>query len=699
MIVDELIEREAAEEVADGMITVINTLDDLRAEQQSVRRELLARERVRILVCAGTGCIANGSLKVYDAFRRLVEANGAWSTSRCCRGRARRGTAVVLDGLPGLLRGRPAGPDRAVGRALHARAGPRTSSRSSSDGLRGRGRPAAGLPGPGTGEPYAHAGGIALLPQAGARSWSTAARSTPRASRSTSRSAATRRWRRRSPSMTPEQVCERCSTGPARPRRRRLPDRAQSGSSPASRQAKPQVHDLQRRRGRPRRVHGPQPARRRPAPRARGHDHRRLRHRRQRRLHLRAGRVPAGRQAPRARRSPTPKRRACWARISWAAASASDVRIKEGAGAFVCGEETALMASIEGKRGMPRPRPPFPANSGLFGKPTIINNVETLANVPSIVSERRGLVPGAWAPTRARAPRLRPHRARCANTGLVEIPMGTSLREMIFDIGGGIPNGKTVQGRADRRALGRLPPEQHLDLPLDYESLQRRRDGRLGRPGGDGRGQLHGRDRPVLHGASSRASPAASAWPAARAPSRCWPCSNDVVDGKATMARPGPAGRGGRRRQGRLACAQLGKTAANPVLSTLRYFRDEYLAHVQRAEVPGRDSARPAVTSTSSRRCARAAASAPESCPAGAITGEVKQPSRHRPEQCASRAAPAWRPAASTRSRRGNDVGTTRPGTVTIDGIPVADRRASATCWRWCARPASTCRPSATTRS
>ncbi|MHC4267461.1 MAG: NADH-quinone oxidoreductase subunit NuoF [Planctomycetota bacterium] len=148
-----------------------------------------------------------------------------------------------------------------------------------------------------------------------------------------------------------------------------------------------------------------------------------------------------------------------------------DLEIKMGAGAFVCGEETALIASIEGKRGMPRTRPPFPANSGLWGKPTNINNVETLANIPIIVAEgaewykQFGTKNGAGTKIFALAGKVK-------NTGLVEVPMGTTLREIIFDIGGGIPGRRGFKAAQMGGPSGGCVPEEHLDLQIDYESVK-----------------------------------------------------------------------------------------------------------------------------------------------------------------------------------------------------------------------------------
>ena len=149
-----------------------------------------------------------------------------------------------------------------------------------------------------------------------------------------------------------------------------------------------------------------------------------------------------------------------------------DVKIKEGAGAFVCGEETALLASIEGKRGMPRPRPPFPVQSGLDGKPTSINNVETLANVPIVLLEGPEKYAEVGTEEEQGDQGLLPCRARCKNTGLVEVPIGTSMREMIFDIGGGIPKGRKFKAVQMGGPSGGCVSERYLDLPIDYGSLQ-----------------------------------------------------------------------------------------------------------------------------------------------------------------------------------------------------------------------------------
>ena len=174
------------------------------------------------------------------------------------------------------------------------------------------------------------------------------------------------------------------------------------------------------------------------------------------------------------------------------------IHVKEGAGAFVCGEETALMASIEGKRGMPRPRPPFPAESGLWGKPSNINNVKSLASVPVIIG--RG---ADWysriGTEKSKGTTVFALTGKIANSGLVEVPMGTTLYDIIFDIGGGIPNGKKFKAVQTGGPSGGCLPVTHLNLPVDYESLAAGRLHRgLRRHGGHGRRLLHGGYRPVL---------------------------------------------------------------------------------------------------------------------------------------------------------------------------------------------------------
>ena len=254
------------------------------------------------------------------------------------------------------------------------------------------------------------------------------------------------------------------------------------------------------------------------------------------------------------------------------------VEIRVGAGAFVCGEETALMASIEGKRGTPRPRPPYPAEYGLWGYPTLINNVETFANIPPII--RNG---GEWfakiGTEKSKGTKVFALAGRVINTGLIEVPMGITLREIVFDIGGGIPEGKRFKAVQTGGPSGGCIPEQFLDLPVDYESLTR-----VGSIMGSG-GMI------VMDETSCMVDVAKFFVEFCMSEScgKCVPCRVGTAHLYELLRRI-TAGEG---TMGDLALLEelcdlvkntslcgLGQTAPNPVLSTLRYFRHEYEAHI-----------------------------------------------------------------------------------------------------------------------
>ncbi|HTN54181.1 MAG TPA: NADH-ubiquinone oxidoreductase-F iron-sulfur binding region domain-containing protein, partial [Anaeromyxobacter sp.] len=259
-----------------------------------------------------------------------------------------------------------------------------------------------------------------------------------------------------------------------------------------------------------------------------------------------------------------------------------DLRI--GAGAFVCGEETALIASVEGKRGTPRPRPPYPAVSGLWGAPTLINNVETLANVPTIV--RRG---GAWlagiGTARSKGTKVFALAGKVMNTGLIEVPMGITLRQIIFDIGGGIPGGKKFKAAQTGGPSGGCIPAEHLDLPVDYDSLAQ-----VGTIMGSG-GLI------VMDESSCMVDVAKYFIDFCRAEScgKCIPCRAGTVQMHELLSRI-TRGEGTWDDVSRLeeladlvratSLCGLGQSAPNPVVSTLRYFRDEYGAHVAEKRCP-----------------------------------------------------------------------------------------------------------------
>jgi len=260
------------------------------------------------------------------------------------------------------------------------------------------------------------------------------------------------------------------------------------------------------------------------------------------------------------------------------------VELRIGAGAFVCGEETALIASVEGRRGTPRPRPPYPAQRGLWGMPTLINNVETYANVPTVL--RRG---GAWLAAigteKSKGTKVFALAGKIQNTGLIEVPMGLSLREIIFGIGGGIPDGKAFKAAQTGGPSGGCIPAQHLDLPVDYESLVQ-----VGSFMGSG-GLI------IMDETSCMVAVAAYFMEFCRDEScgKCVPCRAGTVQmhallekicrGEGTLADIAQLEELAELLRSTSLCG-LGQGAPNPVVSTLRYFREEYLAHVEEGRCP-----------------------------------------------------------------------------------------------------------------
>ena len=257
-----------------------------------------------------------------------------------------------------------------------------------------------------------------------------------------------------------------------------------------------------------------------------------------------------------------------------------DIIIKEGAGAFVCGEETALMASIEGKRGMPRPRPPFPAQSGVWGKPTNINNVETWANIPVIITQGADWY-ASIGTEKSKGTKVFALTGKIANSGLVEVPMGIPLREIIYDIGGGIPGGKRFKAAQTGGPSGGCLPTSLLDIPVDYESLTQ-----AGSIMGSGGMVVLDEDSCMVDLARFFLS-----FTQDESCGKCVPCRvgtkqmldilNRLTQGE---GQPGDIEKllalSDTIAAGSL-CA-LGGTAPNPVLTTIRYFRDEYEAHIKK---------------------------------------------------------------------------------------------------------------------
>ena len=259
-----------------------------------------------------------------------------------------------------------------------------------------------------------------------------------------------------------------------------------------------------------------------------------------------------------------------------------DLRI--GAGAFVCGEETALMASVEGRRGTPRPRPPFPATSGLWGQPTLINNVETLANVPAIL--RRG---GAWFASigteKSKGTKVFALAGKIERTGLIEVPMGMTLRQIIFEIGGGIPGGKAFKAAQTGGPSGGCLPAQFLDLPIDYESLAKA-------------GSMMGSGGLIVMDETSCMVDVAKFFMSFckdESCGKCIPCRAGTVQmfqlldgitrGDGTVEDLAKLEELSDLLRATSLCG-LGQTAPNPVVSTLRWFRDEYLAHIGEKRCP-----------------------------------------------------------------------------------------------------------------
>ena len=260
------------------------------------------------------------------------------------------------------------------------------------------------------------------------------------------------------------------------------------------------------------------------------------------------------------------------------------VHVKEGAGAFVCGEETALMASIEGKRGMPRSRPPFPATSGLWGKPTTINNVKSLATVPEIITKGADWF-AATGTEKSNGTCVFALTGKIANSGLIEVPMGIPLREIIYEIGGGIPKGKTFKAVQTGGPSGGCLPESYLDQSVDYESLAA-----AGSMMGSGGMVVMDEETCIVDIARYFLS-----FTQAESCGKCVPCrigTKQMLDILERICRgegePGDIDLlevlGQQIKAGSL--CQLGQTAPNPVLTTLRYFRDEYEAHIKDKKCP-----------------------------------------------------------------------------------------------------------------
>jgi len=308
-----------------------------------------------------------------------------------------------------------------------------------------------------------------------------------------------------------------------------------------------------------------------------------------------------------------------------------DIEIRVGAGAFVCGEETALLASIEGLRGEPRPKPPFPAQEGLWGKPTVINNVETLACIAPIIINGAAWFAAIGTP-KSTGTKVFALAGKINNTGLVEVPMGTPLREIIFDIGGGIPDGKKFKAVQTGGPSGGCIPAEFLDTPVDYESLSE-----LGAIMGSGGMIVVDEDTCMVDLAKFFLE-----FVQEESCGKCAPCRIGTKRMLEILERI-TTGKG---KEGDIelleelsagiktsALCGLGQTAPNPVLSTLRYFRDEYEAHVRDHKCPA-GACQALLTYYIDPKACQGCGLCKKNCPSDAVTGEKKKPHLIDLEKC-----------------------------------------------------------------
>ena len=315
----------------------------------------------------------------------------------------------------------------------------------------------------------------------------------------------------------------------------------------------------------------------------------------------------------------------------WGTNFSFELEIRLGAGAFVCGEETALLESIEGRRGQPRLKPPFPANAGLWQKPTLINNVETYANVTKII-----LNGAKWYSSigteNSKGTKVFALGGNVVNIGLVEVPMGTTLREIVFDIGGGIPNGKQFKAAQTGGPSGGCIPAEHLDTPIDYESLNA-----IGSMMGSGGLIVMDDTKCMVNLAKFYLG-----FTVDESCGKCTPCRigtqrmlemlERITEGEGVPEDIEKLEKLANTIKKASVCG-LGQTAPNPVLSTLKYFKEEYIAHIEDKKCPAGECKALANVEINPELC-KGCGICKKQCPVNAISGEVKQPHKINPEIC-----------------------------------------------------------------